>query len=93
MTIAGKDIFKKYTFIIHLLVWAVIFSLPFIFNGENQRSKDVVEIAFRNLNTATIFLWMGVFYLNAEILIPALVFKKKYLLYILLIPLIFFLQP
>jgi two-component system LytT family sensor kinase len=85
-----KEIFKKYKFIIHLVVWVAVFFLPFIFSSESQKSKDAVEIAFRNLNTATIFLWMGLFYLNAEILIPTLVFKKKYFLYSLSISLLFF---
>src|ERR1700760_4169505 len=85
-----KEIFKKYKFIIHLVVWVAVFFLPFIFSSESQKPNDAVEIAFRNLNTATIFLWMGLFYLNAEILLPTLVFKKKYFLYSLLIFLLFF---
>jgi sensor histidine kinase YesM len=84
-----KEIFKKYRFIIHLVVWSAIFLLPYIFSSENQKLKDADEIGFRNLNTATIFLWMGLFYLNAEILIPALVYSKRYLLYILSLLILF----
>jgi two-component system, LytTR family, sensor kinase len=89
MNIARKELFKKYRFFIHLVVWAAIFLLPYIFSGENQKSKDADDIAFRNLNTATIFLWMGLFYLNSAILIPSLVYSKKYIWYILSLVLLF----
>jgi two-component system, LytTR family, sensor kinase len=73
---------KRRTVIVHVLIWAVIILLPFIFSSENQNNRDRDEIAFRNLNTATLFFWMGSFYLNAWILIPSFIYTKKYFLYI-----------
>ena len=68
--------------IIHILIWAVILLLPFIFSSENQHSRDSDDIAFRNLNAATIIFWMGLFYLNAAALLPSFIYRKKYLRYI-----------
>jgi two-component system, LytTR family, sensor kinase len=89
MKTARKELFKKYRFIFHLFVWVVIFMMPYIFSSENQNSRDADDIAFRNLNKATIILWMGLFYLNSEILIPSLVYRKKYILYILSLLIVF----
>jgi two-component system, LytTR family, sensor kinase len=83
MNFDKRGFFRKYKYVTHFLFWMVIFFLPFIFSNENQKANDAEDIAFRNLNIATIFLWMGLFYGNAEILIPSLVYTKKYLLYIL----------
>jgi two-component system LytT family sensor kinase len=82
MNISRKILFRKNTVIIHILIWAVILLLPFIFSSENQHSRDSDDIAFRNLNAATIIFWMGLFYLNAAMLIPSFIYKKKYLQYI-----------
>ena len=78
----NRNIFlNKYKFIAHVVIWGIIFLLPFIFSGESQVSGNADEIGFRNLNTATIFCWMGMFYLNAGYLIPSLIYKRNYLLY------------
>src|SRR5258706_4425863 len=89
MNISRKAFPKKNKPIIHMLIWAVILLLPFIFRSENQNSRDSVDIAFRNLNTATIIFWMGLFYLNAGVLIPSFIYKRKYLLYIVYLILLF----
>ncbi len=82
MNISRKILFRKNTVIIHILLWAVILLLPFIFSSENQHSRDSDDIAFRNLNAATIIFWMGLFYMNAAALIPSFIYRKKYLRYI-----------
>ena len=79
----NRKILKRNTILIHLLIWVVILLLPFIFSNENQRTGDPDDIAFRNLNTATIIFWMGLFYMNAGLLVPSFIYKKKYILYIL----------
>jgi sensor histidine kinase YesM len=83
MNIGRKLVGKRSKFLIHLVIWAFIFLLPFIFSSENQTAKNAEEIAFRNLNTVTIFLWMGLFYLNASLLIPFFIYRKRYFVYIL----------
>ncbi len=74
--------FRNKTVFSHLLIWISIFLLPFIFRGENQNVRDADDLAFRNLNTATIAFWMGFFYLNAAFLVPYFLYKRKYILYI-----------
>lgn len=80
---------NRKAFIIHALIWAFILLLPFIFSNENQKSKDADDIGFRNLNTATMVFWVGLFYLNAFILIPSLIYLKRYLQYIFTLLLLF----
>lgn len=67
---------------IHIIVWTAILMLPFIFTSENEGAHDRDFIAFRNLDHTTSFLWMGMFYLNAGVLMPVFFFKRKYLLYV-----------
>lgn len=75
---------------IHIVTWAMIFSLPYIFISENPSAKDKGNLAFQKLDTVTNFLWMGLFYLNALVLMPQLFYKKKYLVYIVALLLSFF---
>ena len=65
-------------------MWAIIFSLPYIF-GPPDAKKDPEHNAFRVFISFTSVLWMGLFYLNAIVLIPRLLFRKKYILYLLLL--------
>ena len=75
----------------HLVAWAIIFSLPYIFSSEYSSAKDEDELAFQKLDTFTNFLWMGLFYLNVLVLMPQLFYKKKYAFYILALLFSFFL--
>jgi len=79
---------RNLVWFIHLLVWIAIFVMPFLFthshdDGPNRRED------FRMLDTLTTFLWMGLFYLNALLLMPQLLNRKKYLLYAFVIVLVF----
>ena len=73
---------KNSILVLHALVWVMIFLLPFIFSSENDSSKDADDLAFRNLNTLTNLFWMGLFYLNALVLIPKLFNKHKYIYFV-----------
>jgi two-component sensor histidine kinase len=75
---------KRSTLIIHVIAWTVIFLLPYIFSSENEFAKDADEWPFKKLDTATNLLWMGLFYLNAYVLISAFFYKRKYIPYILI---------
>ncbi len=81
---------KNSILVLHALVWIMIFLLPFIFNVENDSSKDASDLAFRNLKTATNLFWMGLFYLNALVLIPKLFYKHKYIYLVFSLLLSFF---
>ncbi len=73
---------KNSILVLHVLVWVMIFLLPFIFSSENVSSKDADDLAFRNLNTVTNLFWMGLFYLNGLVLIPKLFNKHKYIYFV-----------
>ncbi len=73
---------SRSAWVIHIIIWASIFMLPFIFRSENEALRNSDELDFRNLNAATNILWMGFFYLNALILIPRFLYKKKFVIYI-----------
>jgi two-component system, LytTR family, sensor kinase len=78
----GKGLGKRSAFIIHLAIWACVFLLPFIFTGENEPARNRDDLEFRNLNVATNFLWMAIFYFNSAVLIPRFLYHKKYIIYI-----------
>jgi sensor histidine kinase YesM len=79
---------------IHIIIWLVVFSLPFILYKTNTRprheitDKEITE--FQYVGICTNFLWVGAFYLNALILIPKLVYKKKITRYFISIIFLFF---
>lgn len=67
--------------LLHAAAWILLFSLPFILrpsygnqpaNRPNNESGITYFYVFNNL------LWVGLFYLNALLLIPTLLYKKKY---------------
>ena len=71
--------------LMHIIAWAVIFLLPYIFtsayydDGENNLHGNTT---FLYLDTVTKIFWVGLFYLNTEILVPVLVYKRKYVLFV-----------
>lgn len=70
---------------LHVLVWLIIFSLPYLLSshyGENRRPGDE-HSNFAILNTLTGLFWVAAFYINAHVLVPKLIYPKKYLLYAL----------
>lgn len=69
----------------HVGAWLIVFSLPFLLRhypaSEVRRLPD--EDGFFYLNNLTGLLWVVVFYLNAYVLIPKLLYTKKYLSFLL----------
>ncbi|MFO7823897.1 MAG: histidine kinase [Cyclobacterium sp.] len=82
-----KTFFQKYqTAIIHVLAWSIFFLLPVIFQQgyQDDRSRSVHSGEFLSLNTLTSVFWVLLFYLNTLILIPKLLYHKKFLWYFLI---------
>jgi two-component system, LytTR family, sensor kinase len=72
--------------LIHIIAWAVVFLLPYIFTSayyDDGKSDLPGKNAFLYLDTVTKVFWVGLFYLNTEILIPRLIYKRKYIIFIL----------
>jgi sensor histidine kinase YesM len=79
---------KNYTKpVIHILVWLLIFLLPYIFSvssyDEPLTNKHEDSADYLYLNTVTNIFWIILFYLNTEILIHRFIYQKKYILFIL----------
>ena len=81
-----RDKEKLITIVIHVMIWLAIFLLPYILNPDYEpelnRGKHP-KTDFRELDTATKILWLGLFYFNAFVLVPRLVYKRKFIVYAL----------
>ena len=82
---AFTQIKKNQILVIHIIVWAIIFMLPYVFNIRNENDEVSSVDPYRSINTITNFLWMGLFYLNASVFIPRLFYNKGYIQYTLLL--------
>ena len=76
---------KNQILFMHIIVWAIIFFLPYVFNTWDEKGETSSVDPYRSIKTVTNFLWMGLFYLNAYVLIPGLFYKRKYLQYALVL--------
>jgi two-component system LytT family sensor kinase len=76
---------KTSKLLMHIIAWAVIFMLPYVFNTWDEKDEASSVDPYRTINTITNFLWMGLFYLNAFVFIPRLFYKKGYVQYALLL--------
>jgi sensor histidine kinase YesM len=76
----------------HIAVWAVVLALPYLLDshhGLKQHRDEVLERAFFYLNSITNFLWIAVFYLNANVLAPRFFAQRRYLPYAFTLILVF----
>lgn len=81
---------KRSVVLMHTVVWAIIFSLPYIFGSEYAVDKEPDKLAFQRLDTATNFFWMALFYFNMLVLMPYLFNRKHYVFYIVALLFSFF---
>lgn len=80
------------TIALHVLIWLMVFLIPYIFSadvGRGSHNKNNDDKDFLFLNTLLNFSWIAIFYFNAAILIPRLIYKRKILLYVLALALLF----
>jgi hypothetical protein len=61
---------------VHISIWTVIILFNYIFDDGDDRVNP-----YRELNAATNFFRTGIFYFNAGLLVPFLIYKKKYWAY------------
>ena len=81
-----KDKEKLITIVIHVMIWLAIFLLPYILNPDYEPELSRVrhpKTDFRELDTATKILWLGLFYFNAFVLVPRLVYRRRFIVYVL----------
>jgi sensor histidine kinase YesM len=74
---------KLTTVILHILVWLIVFSTPYLlrshYNEDHHNNPD--DFHFIVLNTITGLFWVMTFYLNAQVLVPKLLHSRKYIFY------------
>jgi len=77
---------KWMTVLIHAAAWALLFSLPALLRpshnpNESQAAQPVSSTTFFFISRVSDVLLVSFFYLNALVLIPRFLYKKKYLVY------------
>ena len=82
---AFTQIKKNQIMFLHIIVWAIIFMIPYVFNTGDEKGEASSVDPYKSIKTVTNFLRMGLFYLNAYILIPDLFYKRKYLQYVVVL--------
>src|SRR3982751_6503043 len=80
---------KWLTILIHAAAWVLLFSLPYLLRPSYDASEHKhgpqetdATISFLMARVTDLML-IGFFYLNAGMLVTRLLYKKKYLLYLL----------
>ncbi|MGC8749915.1 sensor histidine kinase [Hydrotalea sp.] len=84
---------KKWVIIaMHIAAWTLLFSLPFLLRPayETKHEHDDSYSLIKYMITAA--LWAGYFYLNAYLLMPKFIYKKKYWEFALIQVVIFVIQ-
>lgn len=83
---------RAVTVLTHIIVWAIALSLPYLLDshrGMAHHHDEGYDQAFFYLNFITNLLWIGPFYLNAYLLTPRLLYKRRYISYAAALTLIF----
>jgi len=76
--------FKRYqAVVLHVLVWAFVFSLPYIFSLQWDEGRIPTELARKLLvlNVVKNLLWVATFYLNTLFFIPRFLYGKSIFIY------------
>lgn len=67
--------------LLHITAWVLLFSLPFLLRPTYEKASSAKQNSESGVNYLYIvnnLLWVGLFYLNALILIPRFLYKKNY---------------
>jgi two-component system, LytTR family, sensor kinase len=68
----------------HVSIWVIIILFPYIPNDAGSGTNP-----FRDLNALTNIIRAGIFYLNVELLVPLLLYKKEIVIYTLSLLILF----
>jgi LytS/YehU family sensor histidine kinase len=68
----------------HVSIWVIIILFPYIPNDAGSGTNP-----FRDLNALTNIIRAGIFYLNVELLVPFLLYKKEIVIYLLSLLILF----
>jgi hypothetical protein len=73
--------FKTPTFIIHVAGWLLFLTFPLLFINNEQSGQSSLLLLASPFYWLFCLTYMLMFYLNALVLVPRLMFKKRYFLY------------
>lgn len=77
----------------HISIWMLAFGLPYLLDTDHHQQKRMIttqeETAFFYLRLFTYVFWVGVFYLNSNVLTKRFIYKRRYISYSLLLLAIF----
>jgi len=74
--------FKAPTFIIHVAGWLLFLTFPLLFINNEQSGQSSLLLLASPFYWLFCLTYMLMFYFNALVLVPKLMFKKRYLLYV-----------
>jgi sensor histidine kinase YesM len=67
--------------VLHVTVWTVVISLPYLMRYDGSRPKDADDNGFLMLHVFTSLLWVPVYYINAHVLTPKFIYPRRYIAY------------
>jgi two-component system LytT family sensor kinase len=89
--------FKAPTFIIHAAGWLLFLTFPLLFINNEQSGQSSFLLLASPYYWLFCLTYMLMFYFNAQVLVPRLMFKKRYVVYIgavlLLFSFVYYAQP
>lgn len=89
--------FKTPTFIIHVAGWLLFLTFPLVFMNNEQSGQSSLLLLASPYYWLFCLTYMLMFYLNAWVLVPWLMFKKRYLAYsgvvLLLFAFVYYARP
>ncbi|HUR11515.1 MAG TPA: histidine kinase [Flavitalea sp.] len=83
---------KVLKILLHVAVWVLLFSLPYLLRPEYNEQQPPKDDHRSGINTSYLInnaLWVALFYLNAYVLIPMFIYRKKYYSYALWVTTVF----
>jgi two-component system LytT family sensor kinase len=81
--------YKWVKVILHVAAWTLLFCLPYLLFSSFHNDKPhphespSKSFEFANIFIGNVLVWISLFYINAYILVPKFIYKKKYHLYFL----------
>ncbi len=83
---------KALTIMLHISCWGILFALPFLLRPSFGSQREMILLnkdSLRYLNIINRIIWIGLFYFNANIIVPHIIYKKRFWTYAGVLLLIF----
>ncbi|MFL5740393.1 MAG: sensor histidine kinase [Flavisolibacter sp.] len=75
---------KWISYLLHFACWALLFSLPYLLRPSSDLDRNAIQEnheGFLYLNVINRLLWVALFYLNSDVIVPRFLYRKKYWYY------------